>query len=154
MSLSPRPGARPPFSPTTCCQWAWARSVTTCTPTSSTTPSGWRSGSLCCAPPVSGPASASPTPGRSTLQVWEENEFWIELSWRIDPDGQLGIRRHHESRRRPGERLSVDEYYGYIFERSVPGLPEAAAAEGVTPLQYMRRYGAFEIHSKVGAVFE
>ncbi len=26
-------------------------------------------------------------------EVWEENEFWIELSWRIDPDGSLGIRR-------------------------------------------------------------
>ena len=23
-------------------------------------------------------------------EVWEENEFWIELSWRIDPDGSLG----------------------------------------------------------------
>ncbi|MCG8606960.1 molybdopterin-dependent oxidoreductase, partial [bacterium] len=25
-------------------------------------------------------------------EVWEEDEFWIELSWRIDPDGSLGIR--------------------------------------------------------------
>jgi len=25
-------------------------------------------------------------------EVWEEDEFWIELSWRIDPDGVLGIR--------------------------------------------------------------
>ncbi|WP_291415829.1 molybdopterin-dependent oxidoreductase [Actinophytocola sp.] len=25
-------------------------------------------------------------------EVWEENEFWFELSWRIDPDGELGIR--------------------------------------------------------------
>lgn len=25
-------------------------------------------------------------------EVWEENEFWFELSWRIDPDGSLGIR--------------------------------------------------------------
>ena len=23
-------------------------------------------------------------------EVWEENEFWIELSWRIDPDGSTG----------------------------------------------------------------
>ncbi len=38
-------------------------------------------------------------------EVWEENEFWIELSWRIDPDGALGIRRHFESRERPGEKL-------------------------------------------------
>ncbi len=30
-------------------------------------------------------------------EVWEENEFWIELSWRIDPDGSMGIRKHFES---------------------------------------------------------
>ena len=29
-------------------------------------------------------------------EVWEENEFWIDLSWRIDPDGELGIRTHFE----------------------------------------------------------
>ena len=78
-------------------------------------------------------------------EVWEENEFWIELSWRIDPDGSLGIRRYHESRARPGEKLTVDEYYGWMFEHSVPGLPERAAADGLTPLEWMRRYGAFEI---------
>ena len=27
-------------------------------------------------------------------EVWEEDEFWIELSWRMDPDGSLGIRQH------------------------------------------------------------
>ena len=37
-------------------------------------------------------------------EVWEENEFWIELSWRIDPDGSLGIRRYYESADRPGEQ--------------------------------------------------
>ncbi|MGH8972083.1 MAG: molybdopterin dinucleotide binding domain-containing protein, partial [Acidimicrobiia bacterium] len=83
-------------------------------------------------------------------EVWEENEFWVELSWRIDPDGSLGIRRFHESEVNPGEKLTVDEYYGWIFERSVPGLPERAAAEGLTPLEYMRRYGAFEITQGVG----
>ena len=31
---------------------------------------------------------------------------------------------------------------------------EAAAAEGLTPLEYMRRYGAFEVSSHVGQVFE
>ena len=96
---------------------------------------------------------------RSTLEVnpgevWEENEFWIELTWRIDPDGSRGIRSFFESRRRPGEKLSVDEYYGWIFENSVPGLPEKAAQEGLTPLEYMRRYGAFEIDTKVGAMYE
>ena len=87
-------------------------------------------------------------------EVWEENEFWIELSWRIDPDGSLGIRQHHESLARPGEKLTVDEYYGWMFENSVPGLPERAAADGLTPLQWMRRYGAFEITSGQGPVYE
>jgi anaerobic selenocysteine-containing dehydrogenase len=87
-------------------------------------------------------------------EVWEENEFWIELSWRIDPDGTLGIRRYHESRARPGEKLTVDEYYGWMFEHSVPGLPERAAAEGLTPLEWMRRYGAFEITRGQGAIYD
>src|SRR5581483_10286064 len=78
-------------------------------------------------------------------EVWEENEFWIELSWRIDPDGALGIRKHFESPYRPGEKLRVDEYYRWIFENSVPGLPDAAAAEGMTPFEYMRKYASFEI---------
>jgi anaerobic selenocysteine-containing dehydrogenase len=99
---------------------------------------------------------AAPADTRATNpgEVWEENEFWIDLTWRIDPDGQLGIRTHVESRERPGEKLSVDEYYAYIFDHSVPGLPERAAAEGLTPLQFMRRYGAFEIARHVGAVHE
>ena len=87
-------------------------------------------------------------------QVWEENEFWVELSWRIDPDGSMGIRQYFESRREPGTKLTVDEYYSFIFENSVPGLPERAAAEGLTPLQYMRRSGAFEVARKLGPLHE
>jgi anaerobic selenocysteine-containing dehydrogenase len=78
-------------------------------------------------------------------EVWEEDEFWIDLSWRIDPDGSLGIRQWFESVEEPGTPVTVDEYYGHIFTHSVPGLPEAAAAEGLTPLAYMRRYAAFEV---------
>lgn len=77
-------------------------------------------------------------------EVWEEDEFWIELSWRIDPDGSLGIRKHFESPYRPGEKITVDEYYQYIFENT-KGLPEVAAQEGLTPLDYMRKYGAFHV---------
>ena len=86
-------------------------------------------------------------------EVWEENEFYTELSWRIDPDGSLGIRQYHESRANPGQKLTVDEYYAWMFENSVPGLPERAAAEGLTPLQFMRRYGAFEITKGQGALY-
>jgi anaerobic selenocysteine-containing dehydrogenase len=76
-------------------------------------------------------------------EVWEEDELHIELSWRIDPDGSLGIRQYFESPYRPGEKITVDEYYRYMFENNVPGLPEAAKEEGMTPLEYMRRYGVF-----------
>ncbi len=78
-------------------------------------------------------------------EVWEETEFWIALSWKIDPDGTLGIRKFFESPYRPGEMITVDEYFGWMFENSVPGLPAAAARENITPLQYMRKYGAFKV---------
>lgn len=87
-------------------------------------------------------------------EVWEEVEFWIELSWRIDPDGKLGIRKTFESPYRPGQKITVDEFYGWMFENHVPGLPEAAAKEGLTPLEYMRRYGAFELRKGVQPTFD
>jgi anaerobic selenocysteine-containing dehydrogenase len=82
-------------------------------------------------------------------EVWEENEFWFELSWRIDPDGSLGIRRFFESPYRPGEKVTVEEYYRWVFENRVPGLPEKAAAEGMTPMEYMRTYGVVELADSV-----
>ncbi|MCP3905655.1 MAG: molybdopterin-dependent oxidoreductase [Planctomycetes bacterium] len=81
-------------------------------------------------------------------EVWEEDEFWIELSWRIDPDGALGIRKWFESPYRPGEKVTLDEYYGWIFENSVPGLPEEAKKHGLTPLAYMRKFGAFLVEAE------
>jgi anaerobic selenocysteine-containing dehydrogenase len=78
-------------------------------------------------------------------EVWEENEFWIELSVRMDPDGGLGIRQWFESPYRDGEIITVDEYYQWIFENSVPGLPEAAEKAGLSPLEYMRKFGAYEV---------
>ncbi len=87
-------------------------------------------------------------------EVWEEAEFWVDLSWRMDPDGSLGIRPYFESVERPGEPITMDEYFAWIFERSVPGLPEAAKKEGLTPLAYMRKYGAFEIESGAVQPFE
>ncbi len=82
-------------------------------------------------------------------EVWEEDEFWTELSWRIDADGSMGIRKYFESPYRNGEKLTLDDFYRWIFENSVPGLPEAARGEGLTPLEYMRKYGAFEIAGNV-----
>ena len=78
-------------------------------------------------------------------EVWEENEFWFDLTWRIDHDGSLGIRQHVVSKTDPDRPMTQDEYYAWIFENSVPGLPEAAEAEGLSPLAYMRRYGNFQV---------
>lgn len=79
-------------------------------------------------------------------EVWEEDEFWIELSWRMDKDGDLGIREHFMSPYRKGEKINIDEYYQYIFE-NVKGLSEAAKEDGFdgqfAELEYMRKYGAF-----------
>ncbi|MCB0497136.1 MAG: molybdopterin-dependent oxidoreductase [Cyclobacteriaceae bacterium] len=86
-------------------------------------------------------------------EVWEEDEFWIELSWRIDQDGSLGIREHFLSPYRKGEKINIDEYYQFMFE-NVKGLPEAAAKEGMTELDYMKKYGAFEIEKAVYKVNE
>jgi anaerobic selenocysteine-containing dehydrogenase len=77
-------------------------------------------------------------------EVWEEDEFWFELSWRIDPDGELGIRQHFMSPYRAGEKITIDEYYRFIFENTA-GLPEKASAEGLSALEYMRKYGAYEL---------
>ena len=78
-------------------------------------------------------------------EVWEENELWIDLSWKIDPDGSLGIRQWFESKERPGEPLTVDEYYGAMFADHVPGLADEAAAAGQTPLEFMRDRSAYAV---------
>ena len=80
--------------------------------------------------------------------MWEESEFWVALSWKIDPDGALGIRRYFESPYRPG----TADHDGRVLRMDVralgPGLPETAAREGLTPLQYMRKYGVFTVSDK------
>ncbi|MEO0650574.1 MAG: molybdopterin-dependent oxidoreductase, partial [Planctomycetota bacterium] len=45
---------------------------------------------------------ADSTLGTNPGQVWEEAEFWIALSWKIDPNGDLGIRQWFESKDHPG----------------------------------------------------
>ncbi|MCS7118171.1 MAG: molybdopterin-dependent oxidoreductase [Thaumarchaeota archaeon] len=86
---------------------------------------------------------------KAPAEVMDEAEFWIELSWRIDPDGKLGIRKNFESPYRPGEKITADEFYRWIFENSVPGLKERAREAGMDPLSYMRRFGAYEMARNV-----
>ncbi len=87
-------------------------------------------------------------------EVWEEAEWWVELAGHMDPDGELGVRKWFESPYRKGELISQDEYWGWLFEHSVPGLPEIAAKEGLTPLAWMRKYGAFEVKKDVYTPYE
>jgi hypothetical protein len=77
-------------------------------------------------------------------EVWEENEFWIDLSWRIDPDGSLGVRKYFESEQFPGTPIGVDEYYTRLFA-GVPGLADDAAAAGQTTLEFMRDRAAYAV---------
>jgi len=50
--------------------------------------------------------------------------------------------------------VRIEEIYRWIFENSVPGLPEAAKREGLTPLAYMRKYGAFLVEDNVYRTYE
>ena len=81
-------------------------------------------------------------------EVWEEDEFWMDLSWRIDPDGEMGIREYFESPYRDGEdgdpaQMTVDEYYKYVFDHE-ENLVKAAEEVDMEPLEYMKIHGAFE----------
>ncbi|MDH5404542.1 MAG: molybdopterin-dependent oxidoreductase, partial [Candidatus Heimdallarchaeota archaeon] len=76
--------------------------------------------------------------------VWEEDEFWFELSWNIDPDGSLGIRQHFESPSKKGQLITIDEYYKTIFD-NIPAVVEESKKMGVDTLEYMRRVGAIEV---------
>ncbi len=91
-------------------------------------------------------------------EVWEEDEFWLDLSWRLDPDGELGIREYFESPYREGEdgepaQMTVEEYYRYVFEHE-DALVEAAAERGMEPLEYMKHHGAFEASTNDYALHE
>ena len=89
-------------------------------------------------------ADPQTTLGHNPGEVWEEAEFWIALTHAIDPDGSLGIAKYFESPDRPGEPMTTDEYWSDVLG-NVPGLPAAAEQEDQTPLEYMRRHGAFEV---------
>ena len=92
-------------------------------------------------------ANAESTLGSNPGEVWEEAEFWTALTWRIDPDGKRGIRKYFESKERPGNPVSMDEYFADIF-KNVPGLPERAKEEDQTPLEFMRSRGAYDVPYK------
>ena len=101
-------------------------------------------------------------PWRATLEahikaglgeVWEENEFWINLAWAIDPDGKLGIRKFWESKKNPGKPVTIEEWYDAAYG-TLPNLREVCNKLGVTPYEYMRDRGAWTEETNVYNVHE
>ncbi|MFB6155774.1 MAG: molybdopterin-dependent oxidoreductase [Haloferacaceae archaeon] len=81
-------------------------------------------------------------------EVWEEDEFWMDLSWKMDEDGELGVREYFESPYRESEdgdpaQMTIDEYYRYVFEHE-ENLVEEAERKDMEPLEYMKMHGAFQ----------
>ena len=74
--------------------------------------------------------------------VWRKTNSGTNFPGTSTPPANSACAKHFESPYRPGEKITVDEYYQYIFE-NVPGLPEAAKEKDLTPLEYMRKFGAF-----------
>ncbi len=101
-------------------------------------------------------------PWRATLEahikaglgeVWEENEFWINLAWAIDPDGNLGIRNFWESKKNPGKPVTIEEWYDAAYG-TLPNLREICNKLGITPYEYMRDRGAWTEETNVYNVHE
>ncbi len=101
-------------------------------------------------------------PWRATLEahkkvglgeVWEENEFWINLAFSIDPDGSLGIRKYWESKKNPGKPVTIEEWYDAAFG-TLPNLRKVCEKLGVTPYEYMRDRGAWTEETNVYNVHE
>ena len=148
-SRSRRRGRRRRGSPTTCCRWASAPSATTSPATRPTPGAGSGSANRCCAAYAELGAARSVrqrTHETNPGEVWEENEFWIDLSWRIDPDGALGIRQH-ASRATTGRasRSPSTSTTPRSSPTPSPACPRRPPRPGMTPLEYMRDHGAFAI---------
>jgi len=93
---------------------------------------------------------------------------WNESAWFADyvlPMGHAGERHDLMSQethaaqwiafRQPVRRVAMERLGKKVrFTYSVPGLPEAAAKEGLTPLEYMRKYAAFEVKREVYTPYE
>lgn len=100
-------------------------------------------------------------PSRATLEahikaglgeIWEENEFWINMAFKIDPDNSLNIREYWESKRNPGFPVTIAEYYDAAFA-NLPNLKRTAKAlypDSDFPVyEFMRDRGAWEEESNI-----
>ncbi|WP_416768847.1 molybdopterin-dependent oxidoreductase [Sulfurimonas sp. ST-25] len=104
-------------------------------------------------------------PNRATLEahikaglgeVWEENEFWFEMGFKhVDPDGSLGIKKMWESKRNPGQAVTISEWYDAAFGDNLPNLYSTATSDpryknSEFPVyEFMRDHGAWLEESNI-----
>jgi len=86
-------------------------------------------------------------------EIWEEDEFFINLAFAIDPDGSLGIRKYWESKANPGKPVTIEEYYNAAFSK-LPRLVEVCKQLNTTPYEYMRDRGAWTEETNIYYVME
>ena len=85
-------------------------------------------------------------------EVWEEDEFWIELS--LADRSRRRARHPQAGSSRPTGRARSSPSTSTTAGSSrtpCPACPRRPRAKGLTPLEYMRRYGAFLIEKDVTA---
>ena len=132
-------------------RWVCRPSATTSTATRPTPVAGSASASRCS---VGTPRSASGErsgPRRPQLRlqpgrgVGGERVLDRPRRGASTPTASSGSGKWFESKQHPGKPVTVDEYYGEMFAENVPGLAEAAAEAGQTPLEYMRDRSAFAV---------
>jgi hypothetical protein len=70
-------------------------------------------------------------------EVWEENEFWIDLSWRSTPTVRSAS-ASGSSRRRAGQADLGRRVLRHLFATRCPAWPRPPPRQGQTPLEYMR----------------
>ncbi|WP_345990284.1 molybdopterin-dependent oxidoreductase [Sulfurimonas sp. HSL1-2] len=104
-------------------------------------------------------------PNRATLEahikaglgeVWEENEFWFEMGFKyVDPDGSLGIKKMWESKRNPGQAVTIAEWYDAAFGDNLPNLYKTATTDAryknseFPVYNFMRDHGAWLEESNI-----
>ena len=86
-------------------------------------------------------------------EVWEENEFWIELSWRIDPDGSLAFASISSHRRiRAANSRSMSTTAGSSRTRCRVCRSRRSRRSDATRVH--AAHGVFEIEKRIGSLYE
>ena len=129
---SRRRGARPPTSPTTCCRWATAPSATTSHSyeTHDGQWIGFRQPVLREARRAPG-RDGRPTPARPTrARCGRRTSSGSSCRGGSTPTARSASATSSSRRAARARSSRVDEYYGWIFEHSVPGLPGEGGGRG------------------------